>query len=172
MNNFPEIAQKKASEFILDKLQRPKNMAFVVNSLHDNEFAYKLVHSINTVLSKRYDIEISIFCSDKNIPILQPICPVYSLASLTTYDGPIVCCDFPTWQSSLSNYATKQYVYVYDVGILQKIPKELVKKINDSGYDIFSRSPKHNECLQKLGIKTIDKFLKDIDIEKMDFIYG
>jgi len=172
VNKFPLVATQRASDLIMNRLCTRPQIGFVVSNLNDNEFAYKLLHNINKYLSENLDTEISLFCSDKSIPVITPLCPIYSLSDINSYGGDIIVSDFPSWQMSLNNYASKKFFYVYDVSILNKIPKELVEKVNNSNYIMFSRTPKHNEVLRKIGFKVSDFVLEEIEIKKLESIYG
>lgn len=170
MSKFPDIVYEKTNVFIEDSLVKTPRMGVIINNLNNNEIVYKFIRNSNQEM-RLGDIEISCFSSDKSVPVITPLFPIYSITQITGYSGPIVATDLATWQMSQNNYASKRYLYLYDIGYLSKIPKELVQKVNDSDYVIFSHTDKHNQYLKKLGFNVSNFTVKNFNIRQMDFIW-
>lgn len=161
----PNVYDKCSNLLINNYNNNCDSFGIVVQSLNMGEFAVHLIDTINSFVASNPYIDVCLFSLNKTLPIIIPNCAIFSNADLNNYQYNIIVTDIPTWQACDKSPAKNKFFYFYDIHILPKVPKELIKKINESNYYIFSRTAAHNKQLEKAGFKVCNQFCEKISTD-------
>lgn len=153
MHTIDKTATAKAKELLTYKTTR--SLGIVLHGFSASELAFEIIHSTNEYLKTHSDIDIYGFAMNRELPILPPKFAIFPSLDLVSSADPIVATDIPTWQASLNSVSTQKYLYIYDILRLNNVPRELVQKINESGFQLVPRTKNYADSLKKLGYLNI-----------------
>ena len=149
LNNEAITEAKKLIQY-----SQNNSYALIMHCINGAELPFLAFKSINEYLTNNVYDEVLVFAMEKDFPIVKPNFAIFHSIDVNQYNGTVIATDIPTWQASLQSPSNNKFLYIYDVNRLN-IPKELISKVNESEFKIFSRTNTHNSFLKNLGFKNI-----------------
>lgn len=158
-----ELPKETLDSIKLLKFNNGKSIAYVLHTIMAAELPFEIINGVNEHLGRNPYDEVCLFSLNREMPIITASMSIFNNMELNTYYGKIVATDVPSWQASLVSPSQAKFLYIYDVKRLFNIPRELVDKINRSGFKIFTRNKVYADALVKMGFVVQSYYMEYFD---------
>lgn len=144
------------------------NLNIVCNHINNSQINYFLFKAINELLSNYAGFDINIFAEHKARPMMTMLCPVFDIADILTFQGPILTTTYNSCLS-LSNISKyKIYHYITNIENVLKNKKEFEKILKHPRIINIVRCSMYKEIIQDEFDFGVDiNIYEDFNIRKM-----
>lgn len=165
---LPPAAVAAAEDYLGDTHYTPYNsLAFVVNKLNGTQLSYHLINKINEQVKENPFLAISIFTLEQESVITKVNTAVYNIFEVKDYYGPLIYCDYPSFDFGSKFVKNEGYFLMYDPLLMCNIWQGLNQERRDylKNYQdrIFVRGTDYDKLVKKnmgFDVKTVNSNFK------------
>lgn len=164
-STLPLTAIKSAQFSVRDTLSRNDSFGVILSRMNTTQLSFMMINEINQYMSDNYDLDVQIYSSQNEIPIIPPLTGLFNHSELMHHTGPIIACD-PTAVTKLPIVNEGQYYYyAYDPLLLNFVDKSFFEFFWSLDIKIIARNKEHAEILKSLNKEIIPRYVPDCNIK-------
>lgn len=150
--NKATIKEAKRGGFDLDNGH--KRVAFIVDSMLNDQNTYNIIIETNKFLADNFGTDVSIFYVNNAPSFMVPLFAIYSCRDIRGYQGSLIATSLETAEKLKNANTAKRYYFVNDLKDLNDRP-DAVENLKKNNVLFITPNEEYSRYLEKaFGVKT------------------
>jgi len=146
------------------------NLGILIDNIGPNQLAFDVIHQINRITKNNNKISFSLFVQNIIAPVIKPLCPVYNISEIMSFNGVMIATNFDTAEKMIKS--VNQSLKIFYINELEWIhnPNDFLyyqNIVKTAGLIVFSRSEPYAQALARYAEVDSKAVMPNLEIEQL-----